>query len=169
MKAYCFDMDGVLVDISERLRTANELSKEGYDFWRLFFSEDLIMLDKPRNVGIELLKDRAKLGSILIITGRPKRLKEITIDQLIRFAGVKPDGIFMRMDNDYRPSVRLKIELLTRAIKEGYELIELHEDDEEVLKEVKREFPWIKLYLHSDNSFKVYWDPERHSLIKYLR
>jgi len=154
---YAFDIDGVVVDVSERLRVAME--RAGNDrrlFWRYFFSEELMTLDKPRELGIELVRDRAVRGSIIIITGRPKRLRDVTLHQFTQLTGVRPYRVFMRSDRDYRKSCIVKLELLTKAIKSGLEVTEFHDDDEEVLKKVKSAYPWIKLYLHTPSSYVIY-------------
>ncbi len=148
-EAYAFDIDGVIVDVSERLRHALTLSEgDRREFWELFFSEELMRLDKPREIGVRLVRDRAARGEVVVITGRPARLKELTVKSFIKLTGVKPAAIFMRGNRDLRPSPKVKAELLGRALGEGFNIIEYHDDSEEVLNEVRARYPWIKLYLH---------------------
>ncbi len=154
---YAFDIDGVIVDVTERLRRAHDLSRGNRKlFWDFFFSEELLSLDKPRSVGIKLLIDRARRGRIIIITGRPVRLKEHTLRELLEYTGIKPHAIFMRRNNDLRASRVVKLELLKRAISLGYEVVEYHDDDEEVLRAIVYEFPEIRLFIHEDNTYRLF-------------
>lgn len=152
-----FDVDGVLLDVSERFRVAEELSRTGINFWDAFFNEDLTRLDKPKEVVRELIKSKASKYGFIIITGRPRKLYHITLNQLMTFYGMKPVRAYMRGLSDYRPSKLLKLELIEKALKDGYQIIEYHDDDEEVLKSVKDLHPDITLYLHDNTSYKVYW------------
>lgn len=153
---YAFDVDGVLVNNDRRLRLAIELSSVlGGNFHEFFHDENLMNLDGPRLPGIELLKDRASKGCIILITGRPVRLKDITIKQILDFSGVMPDHVLMRRNGDRRPSVTVKLELLEKVISRGVEILEYHDDDADVINAVKEKFPWIKLYLHEGSSYRV--------------
>ncbi len=155
-ECYAFDVDGVLVNNDRRLRIAIELSSAlGRDFHELLHDENLMNLDEPRLPGIELLKDRASKGCIVIITGRPVRLKDVTIKQILDFSGVMPDHILMRRNNDRRPSVTVKVELLDKVTGRGVEILEYHDDDADILRAVKERFPWIRLYLHEGSSYRV--------------
>ncbi len=154
---YAFDVDGVIVDVSERLRIANEMSGGKRNlFWRYFFSEDLIKLDKPRSIGINLVRDRASKGCIVVITGRPKRLRDVTIKEFMEYTGVSPCKVFMRNNRDYRSSAIIKVELISLALNQGFEIIEFHDDSEEVLRAVKEVYPWMKLYLHTPYGYERY-------------
>ena len=160
MSAYAFDVDGVLVDIRTRLNKAKELSKSKKDFWSYFYSYELMNLDRPRKIGLRLLQDRMKRGKVIIITGRPLRLRDVTINQLINY-GIdinKIAYIFMRRDEDLRPAHIVKFELLEKALTLGFDIIEYHDDDEDVLKRLKKTYPHIKLYLHYNDSYRVYWE-----------
>lgn len=157
-----FDVDGVLLDVGERFRVAEELSKTGVDFWDAFFNEDLTHLDRPKEVIVELIKSKISKYGLIIITGRPIKLYNITLNQLMTFYGIKPARTYMRGPSDYRPSKILKLELIEKALKDGYQIIEYHDDDEEVLKSIKDLHPEITLYLHDNTSYKVYWKGWNH-------
>ena len=161
--AYAFDVDGVIVDPSERFRIAKELSKNRKEFWEVFFSEELCKRDKPRLAGIRAVKERAVKGCIIIITGRPYRLFDITLEQVVEFTGVKPARIYMRRTGDVRPSTSVKLELLERAIREGFNVIEFHDDEEEVLRKIMYAYPDITLYLHYDDKCRLYFKPPDNS------
>ena len=154
---YAFDVDGVIVDISERLKMARELSRGNRElFWRYFFSEELLVLDRPRDIGIKLVVDRSRKGSVIIITGRPSRLRKYTLEEVLRYTGIEPKAIFMRGNCDYRPSPIVKVELIRRALSLGYDIVEYHDDSEEVLSHIRMEFPEIKLYLHEGYTYRAF-------------
>lgn len=155
---YVFDIDGVLIDVNSRLRIAMEKSGgRNRVFWAIFFSEELFELDRPRNIGIQLLREKAEKGEIYIISGRPKRLYNITLDQL-RDLGVLRyvKSIFLRKNNDLRPSHVYKLEVLSNLINKGVNVCEIHDDDEKLIKEVKKLYPGINAYLHVGNEVLFY-------------
>ncbi len=151
---FVFDIDGVLLDVRERLQVAEELSKGNRDlFWRYFFSEDLMHLDKSRPIGIKLLLDRLSRGFVAIITGRPESLRHITLKQL-RTSGIPVERIWrldMRPRNDKRKSYRFKLERILSIHYEGFTIAEIHDDDEEVLSAIRRYIPNARLFLHTDD------------------
>ncbi len=155
MQIYIFDVDGVLLDVNERLRIAEEMSRGNKElFWQYFFSEDLLSLDKPRRIGIDLLLDRAKRGLIAIVTGRPKRLYRATIKQLEEI-GIPRNIVWrleMRDNNDKRKSWIVKTEKILNIVYEGFEVIEIHDDDEEFLRYIKKKLPRTRVFLHRDNN-----------------
>ena len=159
---YVFDIDGVLVDPSERIKVAmirsriNDIHKEklSKNFWKIFLSEDLLSLDKPREIGISLLKDRENIGEVIIVTGRPLRLKRATINELKSF-GInfkKIRALLMRRNNDFRYEWIVKPELLKGFLKKP-EILEIHDDSERTLREYSKYFPGAKLFLHSPNGY----------------
>ncbi|HDJ83653.1 MAG TPA: hypothetical protein ENG44_01485 [Desulfurococcaceae archaeon] len=155
IKVYVFDIDGVLVDVSERLRRAKELSEGSRElFWKYFFSKELIELDKPRDIGIRLLIDRLKMGLVAIVTGRPKSLYYITLKQL-KAINIPIEQIWrieMRRDGDYRKSYIVKLERILNIVYEGYEIAEIHDDEEELLYRARIYLPKTRLYLHKNDS-----------------
>ncbi len=147
---YIFDIDGVIVDCNERILVAMELAGDSIKkFWKYFFNEDLFRLDKPREVGIRLLIDRANKGKVVVISGRPKRLLGITKEQLRSFGVLKYiDRLCLRGNNDFRPSSIYKLEVIKRLINEGSYICEVHDDDEKFLLRLKETYPNIRTYLH---------------------
>lgn len=142
----------MLLDIRERLRLAEELSKGRKDlFWRYFFSEELLALDKPRPIGVQLLLDRLSQGLVAIVTGRPERLRHITLRQL-KMLGIPVKQIWrleMRSNNNTRESTHFKLETILSIYYEGFPIVEVHDDELEVLMAIRRRLPKTKLYLHS--------------------
>jgi len=157
MKYCAFDVDGVLLDVSERFRIAKELVESGRerDFWRVFFREELLLLDKPRGISIELINSRVGRYGLIVITGRPANLYKITLEQIVQNFKLRPTKIFMRRVNDYRPSTIVKLELIEKALNEGYEVVEYHDDDLQVLKTIKKLYPGITLYFHQGDSYRI--------------
>jgi len=149
---YVFDIDGVLLDVSERLK----LALQSNDFWRTFFRKDLLHLDKPRAKGIDILRDRAQRGLIAIVTGRPEFLRKATIQQL-RDLGVYDLvwRIYMRKRRDFRKTKIIKAEIVRQLIIEGFEIVEIHDDEIEVLSYVGKICPGAGLYLHRGNDVEV--------------
>ncbi|RLG76564.1 MAG: hypothetical protein DRO12_04225 [Thermoprotei archaeon] len=158
-RVYVFDIDGVILDVRERLRYAKELSRTlNTDFMQVFLSEELLLFDKPRRVGLELLKERMSRGRIALITGRPRRLHQATVEQL-RSVGIdvsKIWRIFMRSNNDRRPAPLVKLDFLDYIESVGGCIAEVHDNEEDLLKLVKSMFPGAKLYLHEDDSYRLY-------------
>ena len=138
-----FDIDGVLVDNNERLKASIEdigLSpKDVIDkgelnfpsredrrkFWSVFLSSKYLHLDKPRSVGIELLNERFNNGYfIIILSGRPERMKDDTINQLRDF-GVNYDMLVMRKEGDFRKDYEFKRGFIKSL---GGRISEIHDD-----------------------------------------
>ncbi|MEM1913588.1 MAG: hypothetical protein QW067_10645 [Thermofilaceae archaeon] len=134
-----FDVDGVLVDSSERLRRSleevgagdvSELNGERRRrFWEIFLSEKYIELDKPNPPAVELAKKRKSEGyGLVILTGRPLKLLRKTLEQLNSY-GVPYDAVIFRSDGFYGKDHEYK----KRALEElGLTVVELHDDSESV-------------------------------------
>ena len=160
---YVFDIDGVLVDVRDKIAAAlkalnfssvkslNYVEKQ--KFWKLFLSEEYIAYDKPRRIGIELLKDRLPRGKVVVFSGRPEKLKNKTIEELARW-GVPTSSVifYFRRKGDRRRDVDYKIGIVRRL----RDIVEVHEDVEEVLKAIGKLYPNAKLYLHYDDEYKIY-------------
>ena len=163
---YVFDLDGVLVDPSERIRevlfrlglpldTNIEKLKGSIRrrFWELFLSPKMLYLDKPRDIGIEILMDRRKRGKIIIVTGRPIVLRKHTIRELMEFGveiNYKNDIIF-RPEGDLRPDYEYKASVIGKLNN----VVEVHDDSIRVLESIRRVKPYATLYLHYDNSYTI--------------
>lgn len=151
---YSFDIDGVVVDVRQRLKEAKKAVALGARFEDVFFDEELIRrLDTPRRVGVELVRERARKGRIIIVSARSAKLKRVTIEQFVRFTGVKPFAVLLRPSGDLRPAKMVKAELLETATKKLCWVIEHHDDDEDVLRYISSRLPWLKLYLHYNDTY----------------
>ncbi len=157
-RVYVFDVDGVLLDVSERLRVARERARSRNQFWETFFSPQLLELDKPRRVGIDLLLDRARKGLIAIVSGRPRKLLSHTIKQLTHLCGIPAEAIWrieLRDEGDRRPSHVVKLEKVLGIAYEGFSIEEVHDDDEQYLHALRRYLPKARLYLHRGEAYEV--------------
>jgi len=140
-----YDIDGVLVDPSERM----EAARRAGDFWRAFLDPGLLRLDKPYPGMVERANRDAAAGRrVILLTGRPERLRHATLDELRRF-GLNVDSVelVMRRDRDRRPARIVKPELLEHYLGPGVEPDEVYEDELGVALELRRRFPRARIYL----------------------
>ncbi|MEM4595492.1 MAG: HAD family acid phosphatase [Thermofilaceae archaeon] len=134
-----FDIDGVLVDCSERLKrsleevgasdTSELLGEKRRRFWEVFLSEKYMDADAANPEAVELAWKRRLSGyRVVLVTGRPERLSAATFEQLRRF-NVVFDAVVFRA-NDYRG----KDHEYKRTVLEelGLRVVELHDDSEQV-------------------------------------
>ncbi len=165
-KVYVFDLDGVLIDVSLKIKIV--LEKLGFDeninprslnivnrqkFWKLFLSEKYIKYDKPRAIGISLLKDRLNKGRIVVVTGRPETLRRKTLEVLSKWSIPVNRLIFIfRRRGDRRRDVDFKVDVIAKLGN----VVEVHDDTEEILKKIKEFFPNTKLYLHFNDKYAEY-------------
>jgi len=163
LPVYVFDVDGVLIDVNEKIREAlkriglpEEYPLNNIDprrkqlFWKYFLSEELIVYDKPRPAGIKLLLDRLEKGQVLVVSGRPENLKKATLKEL-KIYGVPINKIvpIFRRRGDRRPFTEFKLEIF----KSIPNIVEVHDDMIDVLYAVKRIKPRVKTYLHKGDEF----------------
>ena len=82
-----FDLDGVLVDCSERYRLCLQEAngKRNKRFWECFLSEKYMDLDQPNTETIETLREYYRRGyRIIILTGRVKEKQENKTKQQLK-------------------------------------------------------------------------------------
>lgn len=156
MKVAIFDIDGVIAEVSERLRaTLQEMHTEDLrkipkekrkDFWRIFLSPRYMNLDKPIMENIEYIRRCKEKGvKIILITGRREDTqKEQTIEQLNKW-NVPYDKIYFRRRGDLRRDIQYKISIIKRMIKKGLEITEVWDDNREIIDKIKEKFPTIKV------------------------
>lgn len=171
------DLDGVLFDVSRRLSIAEQEARgDRKRFWEIFLREDLLDLDIPRKAGIEVLQRCiGRNMEILILTGRPEHLLDKTVEQLSKIGVELGGGVYIimrpskmaRNRNPYRPPINIprlhemidarlfKVKVIER-VAEIYNIAEIHEDDEGILREVGKRYPRITLYLHVGDSYREY-------------
>ncbi|MGC9147982.1 MAG: HAD family acid phosphatase [Sulfolobales archaeon] len=160
VKEIClFDIDGVLFDVSERyLRALTADPKRGDTFWNIFFSEDLLVLDKPLEKGVEnLRKCLEKNYDIIIVSGRPERLREATLKQLMNIGLLENKDfkkLILRRNNDIRKSYVFKIEIVKELTKR-YVIKEIHDDDLEFLRRVSHIALNSVLFYYENSCVKI--------------
>lgn len=98
-----FDIDGTLADPKDRLHF---LEKKD---WNSFY--DACLDDVPIHHVIYLLQELKKNHHIIILTGRPERIKDKTL-QWLKANNISFDEIYFRKDGDYRPDYEIKEEML---------------------------------------------------------
>ncbi len=150
-----FDLDGVLFDVSERIRRCLEeigcgdcsspadLPREKKKaFWECFLSAKYMHLDRLNADVAERVKELKQRGmGIVIITGRREDTqKEYTLKQL-RENGVPFDAIFFRKPGDYRRDHEYKAEVIKMLLREGHVVVEVWDDSERVVEAVKKLLP----------------------------
>jgi len=146
-KAVVFDIDGVLVDSSRRFNKAleevgakdpKELTGEKRKrFWEVFLSEKYLHLDNPNEEYVERLREyRAQGYKIIILTGRPERLRRATEEQLRRF-GVEYDEIVFRPEGDYSKDHEFKARELAKLMQR-YTIEAVYDDSEAVVEAASR-------------------------------
>jgi phosphoglycolate phosphatase-like HAD superfamily hydrolase len=155
MEAAIFDLDGVIADVSGRIEKAlrelgkenlNELSREDRRrFWEIFLNPELLELDKPRMDVIDYMRKIKDKGlRIIIVTGRTIKQKNETLKQLSSW-GVPYDEIYFRMAGDLRKDSIYKREVVKLLLRRGYSIVEVWEDSDEVIRELRKLIPDAKM------------------------
>lgn len=104
---YCIlDIDGSIADISHREYLIEGPEKD----WDEFFNPKLVAKDKPISTAQEFAKkvDLDDLN-IILLTGRPERLRDVTIDWLKKYyPKFSKARLLMRADTDFSLSSKYK-------------------------------------------------------------
>jgi hypothetical protein len=124
-RAVLVDIDGVLADNSHRLPCLERRPKDWDGFFRAAGA------DVPLASGLRLLEVLDPDLTIVLLTGRPARLRDLTVDWLERH-GACWDLLGMRPDVDRSPAARLKRRALDALTALGWEVV-LAVDDEPVV------------------------------------
>lgn len=149
-----FDIDGTLADATHRLHfikapnmPAHDPSEEWRPNWDMFLSDEMVAKDKPIGPVWRILDrytsdyrghidNRPGFDRILFITGRKESSREMTREWLNAHAKVhctRPNAVddaplFMRSENDRRPSHMVKRDILHMARQHGYDPLLVFED-----------------------------------------
>jgi FMN phosphatase YigB (HAD superfamily) len=117
-----FDLDGVLADNSTR---RNLLDSPNPD-WEEYFQA--ASFDLPIDPNIDLAGSFKETASVVILTGRPNRISNITQDWLNRYQ-VNWDLLIMRPDSGYISAPDFKKQETLRLLDIGFQIV-LALDDE---------------------------------------
>lgn len=120
------DIDATLSDARHRLHHLDKRPKN----WDAFFAAS--KHDAPLDEGLAIATSLAKAHEIIYLTGRPERLRKDT-EAWLKQHGFPPGKIYMRRDNDRRPSATMKLGRLQRLAAERKVAI-LVDDDAAVVK-----------------------------------
>jgi len=127
-----FDLDGVLI------------GEEGVDY-----IVKLSTSSSKRKIGIQMLEEASHRGKIIVVTGRHISEKRNTIE-LLSEMGINVNIIrkFKFREEDISPR-EWKLKAIRMIAEEG-SVCEVHDDDETLLSELKRDplFRKTKLYLY---------------------
>ena len=161
VKCAVFDIDGVIFDVSDRIRaTLDELGVDNIEkvkrnpklrskFWKIFLSPKYMYLDKPRFDVINYMRKlKDKEYKIIIVTGRVLEIQGEETEKQLREYNVPYDEIYFRRKRDKRKDYEFKTSIIQWLIFRGYKIIEVHEDSEEVINKLKLILPSAKFYLY---------------------
>ena len=161
MKCVVFDLDGVVFDVSRRINAALEevgvksIEDLRYNprlrrkFWKVFLSSKYMYLDTPRPDVISKMWNLKRKGyKIVILTGRVLETQgEETIAQLRKY-NIPYDEIYFRRKRDKRKDYEYKASIIMWLKNSGCEIVEIHEDSEEVANRLKEIVPEAKIVLY---------------------
>jgi phosphoglycolate phosphatase-like HAD superfamily hydrolase len=127
MKAYLFDIDGTIADLSHRLHHITNAPKD----WPAFYA------GCGRDTPIEHICDLAHAlwskAAIVFVSGRSDECREQTVAWM-RDHKVPMTRLYMRAAGDHREDNVVKSELLDRLIADGFEPIMAFDDRNQVVK-----------------------------------
>jgi hypothetical protein len=101
------DIDGVVADVRHRLVHLQSRPKD----WPAFFAA--AAADPPLPDGLALVAELAVDHDIAWLTGRPERLRRLTVSWL-QSHDLPTAELHMRRGGDYRPARETKLEVLSR-------------------------------------------------------
>ena len=140
-RAAVFDLDGVLSDAAAR----QHLLEGPRPDWEAFFAASGD--DPPVEDVATLLGLLAPHLAVVLLTARPSRVRELTLDWLGRH-GLRWDLLVMRRDGDRRPARQFKQEAVRALRRGGLDLRLCFEDDRRNVEAIRAEgVPCV--YIHS--------------------
>jgi len=137
-KIVIYDLDGTLIDVSERLsksleevgiQSLEEATNEQYDkVMKILNSKKYIDTDKPKEDVINQLKQDADENGVFIMTGRVGEAKDCTKQQLKKFGIPYDEIVFVNEDlRDIKSTAENKAQKVAELQKQ-YEIIKFVDD-----------------------------------------
>jgi len=124
-----FDIDGTLIDISNRLH----LLKKTPPDWEEFRNPLQKRWDEPRLPIINIAIALEKAGhNLLFCSGRRESEREDTLEALSRFFLMPM--LWMRRDKDYRPDTEVKADMLETLRNQGFNPVMAFDDRPSVIR-----------------------------------
>ncbi len=155
-KCCIIDVDGTLIDSERRFRLGQRGSRLDWNF--ILDPAIVRTLDRPmpREIIEKIKQICEELGcnKIVILTGRPEKLREITIQQLCEI-NMRYDELIMRKNGDFRKEIDYKLSII-QEISRRYNIVAVFDDNEEVLKCIRALFPNIRTFKVSKEGVEEY-------------
>lgn len=127
MRAYIFDIDGTLSDLSHRLHFIQGDKPD----WRAFFAN--VGGDAVHKHIAELANFLSTSYPVVLVSGRSDECRDETVRWLNR-NNIKFSDLYMRRSGDHRPDFKVKDGLLGTLRADGYEPIMAFDDRDQVVK-----------------------------------
>jgi acid phosphatase class B len=127
-----FDIDGTLLDISQRLKFIKTKPKD----WEAFRDPIQKRWDEPRLEIISILVALHQAGhTIILASGRVESEREATLSTLRQHISFVDDlPFFLRKDGDYRKDTILKESMLFKMKQKGYHPVIAFDDRPSVVR-----------------------------------
>lgn len=145
------DIDGTLADITRRLNKAGKAplkaTKQAFQSWLdKLQPETELLKDKPIKCMQDLVTSLSKTFTIVYLTGRSEKYKDVTIQWLSKYNFPKGD-LYMRPRNDFTATNIYKREQMYKIIKElkDTKVIVFDDDPEDICGPEYKKHGWTHL------------------------
>ncbi|KUO82704.1 MAG: HAD family acid phosphatase [Caldivirga sp.] len=129
-----FDIDGTLVDSTRRLRLC---SNGNHVDWECFLDCGKLHLDSPIVNSIDYVNSLIERGlGIILLTGRPERMRGCTIRQLEGYGLVGFMELFMRPNDNHDPDPVYKSQAMLRILAK-YPVLVHFDDNPDTVKALR--------------------------------
>ena len=153
MPIIIFDLEGVLIDNSERLNYALSIIgarsidaiplRQRSRFWRIFLDLELAKrMDRVNDFGLQILSERSGNNRIAIVSGTTREIGSYQLDLIRRRASelslnIRIDFVFLRPKGSKERAVVFKERILRWLLLED-DVAEIHDDEEEIVEMAKK-------------------------------
>jgi hypothetical protein len=149
------DVDGTLMNVEKRVEYAKKHKKDTDRVmdWDIFLDPEIMLKYDTPNLDVchvikalcnetkqgiytvaDEVKDEDYINNIIITSARNERHRDVTMTQLLEFAGIEWDAMYLRDDGDFRPDDIVKAELLGKIKADGYNPTIAFDDRNQVVK-----------------------------------